>query len=185
MKCANCGSELYKGDSFCTHCGKKIPVKEEKTYPPVVEQKLNALKQLRFIYDYCSAWIYNNGQMVSIEYMMAAVKGSIGDELEISVDDYSDIIIPPALSSSEPESNFIRVGDESYEVRTGEGEIWNTISYIYALQKFDRDSDKAYETYRKALNYGKTTMAAGSNVNKKGRVTEQYDASYIKKNYVK
>ena len=39
MKCDNCGAELYKGDSFCTHCGKKIPVKEEKTNPPVVEQK--------------------------------------------------------------------------------------------------------------------------------------------------
>ncbi len=150
-----------------------------------LEQKLNALKQLRFIYDYCSAWIYENGTNVSIEFMMATIKGSIADDLEMSVNDYNTIVIPPARATNEPESNFIRVGDESYEVRLNTEELWNTISYIYAMQEFDRDCDNAYETYRKALNFGKTTMAAGANINNKSRVTEQYDASYIKENYVK
>ena len=149
-----------------------------------LEQKLKALKQLDYLDRHCEEWVHRYGQSISIQYMMAAVKGSVADELELSVDDYKKITIPPRRSFSEPEEYTIEVGDTIYRVPVGVGEIWNTIHYIYEVQDATLEGDKEYETYRKALNYGKVTMAAGCN-EKKGKLTEQYSASYIEKNYVK
>jgi len=148
------------------------------------EEKLTALKQLYYLYNYCNEWISTNGQSVSINIMMAAIKGAVADELNISVDDYSSITIPASKGSGEPDSNFIKVGDKQYEVKTSAQELWNTINYIYAVQNYDPENGNEFETYRKAINYAKTTMAAGANV-KNNRLEEQYNASYIEKNYVK
>lgn len=148
------------------------------------EEKLTALKQLYYLYNYCNEWISSNGQNISINIMMAAIKGAVADELNISVDNYSSITIPASNGSNEPDSNFIKVGDKQYEVKTSAQELWNTINYIYAVQNYDPENGNEFETYRKAINYAKTTMAAGANV-KNNRLEEQYNASYIEKNYVK
>ena len=149
-----------------------------------LEKKLNAIKTLNYLYKYCNDWIHENGQDISIKYMMASVKCAVGSELNVSTDDYSSIVIPRRLSSSEPESNFIEVGNDRYEIRLGSEEIWNTVNYIYTVQDYDPENGNEIETYRKAINYGKTTIAAGANV-KNDRIEEQFSASYIKKNYVK
>lgn len=149
-----------------------------------LERKLNAIKKLNYLYSYCNNWIHENGQDVSIEFMMASVKSAVGSELNVDPEDYSSIVIPKLTSYSMPESNFIEVGNDRYEIKTSSEEIWNTVSYIYALQDYDPENGNEIETYRKAINYAKTTLAAGANV-KNNRIEEQYSASYIKKNYVK
>jgi len=163
-------------------------LKEDATYNGKdlveFERKLFALKTLYHLKETTKDWVEYNGRDISIEYMMAAVKGSVADELGLSTKDYSKITIPAKFYSKEPEDYVIHVGDDIYRVPVGVGEIWNTIDYIYAVQEATLKGDKELETYRKALNYGKTTMAAGSN-HKKNKLSEQYSASYIEKNYVK
>ena len=60
--------------------------------------------------------------------------------------------------------------------------MWNTIQYIYTLQSTEIDPKLEYETYRKALNYAKITLIAGSNL-KNNKLGPQYDESYIRKHY--
>ena len=165
-------------------------LKEEANYKGkdlvLTERKLKALKQLNYLYNYCTIWAHENGQDISFEFMMAAVKGSVADELELGVEDYKTIKLPPAArsASSEPDYFIVCVGDKNYKVPVGAGELWNTINYIYEVQTAKLTEETEYPTYRKALNYAKTTMAAGANA-KKDKLTEQYNASYIKENYTK
>lgn len=151
-----------------------------------LERKLNALKKLNFLYNYCTNWVHQNGQTLSINIMMAAVKASVADELEILPEQYNEIIIPPAKRSSSegPTSYFINVGEESYEIPINSNELWNTINYIYDVQSATLEGKNEFKTYRKALNYAKTTIAAGANI-KNNKLEAQYSASYIEKNYVK
>lgn len=152
-----------------------------------LEAKLTALKKLNYLNSYCKEWVNANGNMICEDIMIAAVKGSIADELEL--DGFAGINIPPRRTtvSDGPEDYFITVDDESYRVPMGEGEIWNTINYVYELQGSDLgtvDQEQRYETYRKAINYAKTTIAAGSNV-KNNKIVTQYDAGYIEGNFLK
>ena len=150
-----------------------------------LEQKLVALKKLNYLYSYTTNWAKSNGRDISTRLMMASVKASLADELDLSVEDYGNITIPAATRSlSEgPASYYIKVGEESYEVPTRSEEIWNTIDYIYDLQSA-KSIKEPFKTYRKAINFSKTTIAAGSNLKNK-KLEPQYDASYLEKNYVK
>ena len=148
------------------------------------EQRVNAVKRLNYLYNYCNEWIRENGQDVSIKYMMAAIKGAVADELDLSVDDYSSITIPSASLSDEATPYTIKVDEQRYEVKESVGELWNDINYIYAVQDYDPENGNEFETYRKAINFAKTAMAAGANV-KNNNLEEQYNASYIEKNYTK
>ena len=152
-----------------------------------LEKKLTALKQLDYLYRICQSWVHQYGQSVSIAYMMACVKGAVADELNIPVEDYHTITIGERVygGSSGPEDAVIQVGDTYYRVPTTAGELWNTINYIYEVQGADLEGETELETYRKSLNYGKTTMAAGANVARNNRIVEQNSESYIRKNYVK
>ena len=147
------------------------------------EEKLIALKQLDHLYTECTNWVHQNGQDVSIAFMIASVKASLASELGLSTEEYSNIIIPPARRSvsNGPEPYMINVGNEHYMVPVGSGEIWNTMDYIYEVQGATLEGEKEYQTYRKSLNFGKTTIAAGSDIKKNNKVVEQNGESYIKK----
>ncbi len=152
-----------------------------------LEAKLNALKKLKFLHDYCQQWVDDNGYRISERIMLVAVKASVADELELGVDEVSYVHIPERHFAGEPEDYYINVGKESYRVPTREGEIWNTVNYIYEIQGADfaaMDKQQRADTYRKAINYAKTTIAAGSNV-KNNKIVAQYDADYIEGNFVK
>lgn len=150
----------------------------------LLERKLNALKILNYLKNYCNDWVKENGKDISIKFMMAAEKCAIGSELNISTDDYSSIKIDKQTSTKEPESNYVEVGNKRYEIKNSSDELWNTQNYIYAVQIYKPENGKEFETYRKAINLGKITIAAGANV-KNDSIEEQYTASYIKKNYIK
>ena len=151
-----------------------------------IEQKLTALKELEHLYTYCTTWAHNYGKNISLSMMMAAVKGSVADELDIPVESYATIKIPANTSNTSdgPKSYYVKVDETYYEVPMSAEEIWNTIGYIYTLQSSNLPEENEFPTYRKALNYAKTTMAAGASLKNK-KLEEQYDASYIKENYVK
>lgn len=147
------------------------------------ENKLIALKKLNFLNTYCKDWIRAYGKSISIQMMMTSVKTSVAEELELSVDDFSEVIIPPNYNSGDgPEDFCIKVGEERYIVPISFDEAWNTIQYIYTLQSVEIDSKLEFETYRKALNYAKVTLIAGSNL-KNNKLESQYDYSYIKDHY--
>ena len=149
----------------------------------LVQQKLIALKQLDLLYRTCLSWVHQYGQDVSFGYMMAAVKCSVADELNVP---YSSITLPPAYRSSSmgPQPYVIKVGDQTYQVPVGARELWDTINYIYEIQGAKLTEKTEFPTYRKAINFGKITIAAGSDSNGKGKLVEQHDMQYIKKNYV-
>ena len=117
--------------------------------------------------------------------MLAAVKCNIADELDIPVGKYSEIVIPPAhrSNSTGPEQYSIKVGDQVYTVPVSSDEIWNTINYIYEIQGAKLDGKKEMQTYRKALNFGKTTIAAGSDIKGKNKLVPHYNIKYIRRNY--
>lgn len=153
-----------------------------------LENKLIALKKLDYLNRYCDNWIDENGMHISEELMFASVKCSVAEELGLGVDDVTQVTIPPrGTFSGEPDDYSIKVGDTHYRVPYREGEIWNTINYIYEVQDADKDlmdQENEFETYRKAINFAKTTIAAGSNV-KNNKIVAQYDADYIEGNFVK
>ena len=152
-----------------------------------LEAKLNALKKLNFLHNYCQSWVDENGPIISERIMLISVKASVADELELGVDEVSYVHIPERHFAGEPDDYYVNVGKESYRVPMREGEIWNTINYIYEVQGSDfatMDAQQRADTYRKAINYAKTTIAAGSNI-KNDKLMAQYDADYIEGNFVK
>ena len=142
-----------------------------------MERKLTAMKKLDYLYRNCKEWISQNGRNLTSKLMIHTVKSSLADELGISTEDYSTITIPPIKDAKTANEGFkIEVGDSYYVVPTSSDEIWNTISYTYRVQHddFQEDSDKKsgsieYKTYRKAINYAKTTLSAGANI-KNGKI---------------
>lgn len=151
-----------------------------------LEAKLTALKKLNYLHNYCRDWVYSNGDNICTRIMIVAVKGSVADEFDRT--DFAGITIPERHNfGGEPDSYSVKVDGEVYIVPTGEGEIWNTINYIYELQSADLsdgDQENRFATYDKAINYAKTTIAAGSNV-KNNKLVAQYDADYIEGNFVR
>ncbi|MBP5678848.1 MAG: hypothetical protein J6X28_03360 [Bacilli bacterium] len=149
----------------------------------LLDEKMIALKQLENLYRTCNEWVRTYGQSISISFMLSSVKAALADELNLSVEDYRKVTIPPARRSASegPVPYRIQVGDTSYTVPVGAGEIWNTINYIYEVQISTLEGDRELETYRKALNYGKTTIACGIDLGKKNQVQEEVNASYVKK----
>lgn len=147
------------------------------------EQRLYALKQLDYLYRHCTEWVHANGQDISFSFMLAAVKTAVADELGITTRDYSKIVIPPTRRSASagPEPYVVKVGDTLYQVPVGAGEIWNTINYIYEVQGAHLTDKTEYATYRKSLNYGKVTMAAGVEEHN-GKLRAENNITYIKKN---
>ena len=148
----------------------------------LLEKKLTALKQLDYLRKYSNEWIKLNGASVSEKFMISAVKASVADEFGLSVDQYDMITIMPCDTNNSNSYN-IQVGDTMYHVPMSASEIWDTMDYTYKLQTAVPTEETLAATCRKALNYGKITIAAGSNV-KKDTIVEQYDSSSIKKNYV-
>ena len=148
-----------------------------------MEDKLIAIKKLDYLNTYCKNWINTYGSSIALDIMMTAAKTSVADELEISPENYSKVVIPPHYNAGDgPQSLNMKVGDKSYEVPTSFKELWNTIQYIYTLQSTNIDPSLQYETYRKAIGYAKTTLIAGSNIKNK-KLEAQYDNSYIKQHY--
>ena len=164
--------------------------KTNKTDLVSLEKKLIAIKKLNYINNYCTQWIVDNGRSVSQRIMKASVKASVADDLEYSIDDYKYISIRERIRSAndEPGDYVIDIKDDkSLKVPISSDEIWNTIDYIYAVEnaKFDEGlQEREIATYRKALNYAKTTLAAGADI-KKNKVKPENSASDIKKNYIK
>lgn len=164
--------------------------KTNKTDLVSIEKKLIAIKKLNYINNYCTQWIVDNGRSVSQRIMKASVKASVADDLEYSIDDYKYISIRERIRSAndEPGDYIIDIKDDkTLKVSPSSNEIWNTIDYIYAVEnaKFDEGlQEREIATYRKALNYAKTTLAAGVDI-KKNKVKPENSASDIKKNYIK
>ena len=150
-----------------------------------LEQKLDALKKLNYLNKTCKEWVYENGDYICERMMMVSIKASVA--AEFGMDDLGGVTIPPRHSVSEPEPYLIEVDGERYSIPTSEGEIWNTINYLYELQGSDLDNgdqENRFKTYDKAINFAKTTIAAGSNI-KNNKLVSQYDAGYIEGNFVK
>lgn len=151
-----------------------------------LEDKIIALKKLMYLKEYCNSWVKDYGREISIDFMMASVKASVANELGISIDDYHKIKIPALLHSSGDElPNYcIEYEGEIYRISSGDRELWDTINYIYRVQTADKINDGTrFATFRKALNYGKTTIAAGCKLNGDALVN-QNDYSYIKDNFI-
>ena len=149
------------------------------------ENRLNAYKKLDYLNNYCNEFLHENGYKISLNMMMKAVKASIAAELGLKPEEVSNVIIPPNRLTVNDEPYFsVEVDDKNYTVKLSFDEMTNTISYIYALQDANLTEETEYETYRKALNFAKTTIAAGSNL-KNDKFVEQNSDSYIEKNIVK
>ena len=148
-----------------------------------IEDKLAALKKLEYLKKTYKSWVNKHGLDISINIMMASVKAGVADELNVP---YESIVIPPVSRGKEDSNSIynIKVSDKKYKVSVSEEELWNTINYIYDVQKANLDSNTEYDTYLKAINFAKTTMSSGVNV-KNNNLETQYSASYIKKHYLK
>lgn len=149
------------------------------------EKKLNALKKLNQLNNSCTEWVHHYGQSVSISYMMAAVKCALADELNLPLNQYENISICGALPKDSNDDYTIDVNGKTYTVKWSADAVNNAISYIHAVQAADLTEKTEYDTYRKALNYGKTAIAAAINIDNKDRITSQNSDSYIEKVYVK
>lgn len=150
------------------------------------ENKLSAVKKLDYIHTHCKEWIFRNGMNVSIDIMIDSVKASLAAEIGIPTEDYKLIRID-AKPSNEPTELKIIVDEKEFYVNSKQKEIYDTIDYIYTLQRIKNTDSKPkneYETYKKALNYAKITIAAGSNL-KNGDIEVQNSESYIEENYSK
>lgn len=160
--------------------------KKKPTTLKEMEDKVIAQKELNYIYNLYKDWINKNGKTISIDIMIAAVKASIADELEISPDDYYKIIIPPSRGSTEdgPGDRYIQVDEKYYRIPRSSSEIISTIDYIYAVQIYNPDDATRYATYKKAINYAKTTISAGANL-KDDKLESQYSKKYIEENFGK
>ena len=150
------------------------------------EERLTTIKKLAHVKEYCNNWIQANGKSICLNLMMASVKSSVASELGIPPEEYATIKIPALMrgTSNGPEAYYLQVGEKSYKVPVKAHEIWNTLNYIYEVQSATLTDKTEFATYRKAINFAKTTMAAGANV-KNGNIEAQYDAKYIKENYTK
>ena len=150
------------------------------------EEKLDTIKKLDFLNSYCKKWINDNGKNISLSIMENAVRASVADEFDVTVDDYYLVSIPGEQSSLAEEAipYSVIVGDNNYSLDVNYNEMWNTISYIFDIKNTDIEDQSKYDTYLKAINFAKTTIAAGSNI-KNGDLEAQYDAHYIKKKYLK
>lgn len=147
------------------------------------ENKLTAYKKLNFLNDYCNEFIHENGERISERVMLLSVKTAVADELDLPVDEIGSITIPKSNGNSEPESYAIDVNDKRYYVPLNSEEMWNTINYIYQLQSANLTDKTEKETYRKAINYAKTTMAAGVNI-KGNKIKIDHNAHEIQENYL-
>lgn len=150
-----------------------------------LENRIIALKKIYYLNKYCNEWIKVNGRNISIDFMIAAVKASVACELGLEPDEYSQVSIP-ALLSHNPERDcyIIEVGDKNYIIKSSTEELWNTIDYIYTVQSANHITDETrFPTFRKALNYAKTTIAAGCSV-KDDKLEERYSSSHIEENFV-
>lgn len=150
------------------------------------EEKLDTIKKLDFLNSYCKKWINDNGKIISLSIMENAVRASVADEFDVTVDDYYLVSIPGEQSSLAEEAipYSVIVGDNNYSLDVNYNEMWNTINYIFDIKNTDIEDQSKYDTYLKAINFAKTTIAAGSNI-KNGDLEAQYDAHYIKKEYLK
>lgn len=150
------------------------------------EEKLDTIKKLDFLNSYCKKWINDNGKNISLSIMENAVRASVADEFDVTVDDYYLVSIPGEQSSLAEEAipYSVIVGDNNYSLDVNYNEMWNTINYIFDIKNTDIEDQSKYDTYLKAINFAKTTIAAGSNI-KNGDLEAQYDAHYIKKKYLK
>ena len=154
------------------------------------EKRLTAYKKLGYLNNYCTDYICNNGKDICETMMFASIKGAVADEL--GLDSFKSITIPKYFNAGDgPSSYSIQVGNDTYTIPVGSGEIWNTVNYLYSLQsyKFSNDLDvKEFEnvkaTCRKAINYAMTTTAAGVNI-KGNKITCDNNASNISRNYLK
>lgn len=159
------------------------PVKQEK--------KLHALKLLKQLYDDCISWVSQNGQSISIRYMMSAIKAALADELDLPLDQYPNIEICGVLSKDSDDDFSISVNGHPYTVKWSAHGINNAISYTHACQNanlaYDTESDRenAFETFRKSLNFAKVVIAEGMNVDDKDRITTEKSDSYVESVYVK
>ncbi len=157
----------------------------KKTDLVSMENKLFAMKNLAYLYDYCNEWIEEKGATIATSFMLHTVKAALADELNLSVEDYKKISLPPVKQQGGTDY-IIYAASEEYTVPQGVKEIWNTIDYIYQVQHADSKkglTDKTrFATFRKAINYGKTTLACGMNI-KNGKIDAEDSASYVKKNY--
>lgn len=152
-----------------------------------MENKLKAIKKLNYINTFCNEWIIANGKRISEKMMKVSVKASIANELDYTTDDYKYIGIRPRIEK-EPGDYIIDIKDDkALKVPQSSEEIWNTINYVYAVENADFDDslrERERATYRKSLNFAKTTLAAGAEI-KKDKVKPENDASDIKKSYIK
>ena len=148
------------------------------------ENKLIAYKKLDFLNNYCNEFVHKNGEKISEKVMLLAVKTSMADEFDIPVEDINSVTIPKNMGGSEPDSYVIDVNGKRYIVPLNSEEMWNTINYIYQLQSASLTDKTEKETYRKAINFAKTTMAAGVNIN--GNIVKvDHNAKDIEENYLK
>lgn len=150
------------------------------------ENHLIALKKLKYLHDYCDNWVRLNGKRVSVNMMINSVKAAVADELDLSIDDYANMIIPANYNQDHEFNNkyYIKVGTDVYYISSDAREICNTIDYIYEMQTADISPENELNSYKKALNYAKTTIAAGANL-ANGEITSEHNADYIEKVFIK
>lgn len=160
---------------------KKAKTQEEQ------DEKLYALKMLNYLNNYIKEWIRQNGTGISINMLMAAVKGSIAAELGLSEEEYETIRIPENRKTIKDDdfTYTIMVGNKSYSVPTKATGIWDGIEYIYEMQSatFDEDdssSSRRYQTYRKAIQFAKMTMILGVDINDRDIVSNEHPKKYIR-----
>lgn len=155
-----------------------------------LEKRLDAIKKLHYLKNYCQSWVDANGVDVALDLMINSVKANAAVELRIPVEDYNYISIKERPSINEPNLKYvIIINDTEYEVKADDHGLWDTIDYIYKLQnpnlmtneekeKFENDQ---FYRYEKAIDLSKITICSGSNL-KDGNILEvQNSSDYIRK----
>lgn len=151
-----------------------------------LEKKLDSYKKLYAIKNKADNFIMNDGEDISLRVMFGTVKAAVADDLGLSYEDISSITIPEYYYSGDgPEDYSIKVNDKAYRIPLSSEEIWNTVNYIYEVQHASLTDETRNETYRKAINYAKTTLAAGVDINdNNNKIKPDRNASEISKNYL-
>lgn len=153
-----------------------------------LEKKIDATKKLFYLQNYCKEWIMDNGQRISEQLLKTTVKCSVGAELNYSCNDYNCIFIPPRNEiPSDGGFYCIDTNNGRYRVKSNAKEIYNSIGYIYDIQMSsfsEKSKNNLYDTCRKALQYSKTTMAAGCEI-KKDKIVEHNNACEIEKQFIR
>ena len=155
-----------------------------------MEKRLDAIKKLYYLNNYCKQWVENNGVEVVLELMKNSVKANAAVELNIPVEEFDSILIKERPSVNEINPKYIIIAnDKEYAINPDDHAIWDTIDYIYKIQNPNLMSDeekKKYmedptDAYKKAIDLSKITICSGSNL-KDGNILEsQNSKDYIKK----